>query len=133
MPNGVKCKVKSCYFWNNTDLCGADSIMVDNNLVSRSNMEIGSFDADTSASRGFASNRGRSAGTSNTGKTAGGATGTSRTSNMYTEVGDLDVGGTTGTTNTQGTGTVIGNQNAAKTSHETLCSTFRPKGSESRH
>lgn len=146
----VKCKVKSCHYWDDGDICKADSIMVDNNPVARTNMEIGSMDLDTSAT---ASGRGRSAGAGakygdNAGTNAGSSgtytsasgrehtTGTGRGRTTDAEVGDLSVG-TTGVTGRQGTGaaTTAPTQNSAKTSHETLCSTFRPKGTgtEARH
>lgn len=107
----VKCKVKSCYYWNNGDVCQADSITVDNNLIGRASMEAGSLDVTTTKTSG----RGRKA---------------------DNEVGDLDVGRTTGISSEQGTRTGTESQNVAKTSHETLCTTFRPKGTntaEPRH
>ncbi len=49
----VKCKVQSCHYWGNNDICTADSIMVDNNTASRSGstrMEAASLDMKSATS-----------------------------------------------------------------------------------
>ncbi len=89
----VRCKVSTCHYWGNNDICRADSILVEN---------------DTStAGRG-----------------------------VRMEAGDLDTridaqsGARQSGTNTQSGGH---SSSQAQTSHETICSTFRPKGSQPRH
>jgi len=100
----VKCKVESCYYWGTGDVCKADTIVVDNNTMSRTGMEAGNLDVG------------------NAGKERG---------RRGFEAGELNIGATGGR---QTTGTNLGkNEILAKTSHETLCSTFRPKGTEAKH
>ncbi|MEX0974406.1 MAG: DUF1540 domain-containing protein [Bacillota bacterium] len=102
----VKCKVQTCYYWGNNDICKADSILVDNNTVSggRSTpMETGNLEVSADSGRRNKESGGRSA-------------------SRDFEVSDLDTR-TGSVTKTQ-------SQVQAHTSHETLCSTFRPKGSE---
>lgn len=109
----VKCKVKSCYYWDNGDVCKADTIMVDNNSLARGNVEAGGR------------NRGLEVGELNIG--AG-----RRDRDRDFEVGDL--GGGAGLQGQERARTTRGESDLmARTSHETLCSTFRPRGSEPRH
>jgi len=101
----VKCKVKTCYYWGDHDVCKANSILVENNTASGRRgvgMEVGELDID-------AGNRSRN-------RKAG-----DRSFATPTEAGDLD-------TKIDARGGV-----QAHTSDETSCSTFRPKGSEPRH
>lgn len=114
----VKCKVQTCYYWGNNDICKADSIMVDNNSVSGRRgigMEVGELDID-------AGNRSRN-------RKAG-----ERSFATPTEAGDLDarIDAQSGISTRSGTDIQSGRQGGsqAHSSDETLCSTFRPKGSE---
>lgn len=102
----VKCKVESCYYWGTGDICKADTIMVDNNTGTGGRMEAGDLTV--------------------------GAAGRGRTRGF--EAGDLTTGGFTNVGTEQRTRTP-GNRTdvQAKASHETLCSTFRPKDSAPRH
>lgn len=49
----VKCKVESCYYWGQGDICRADSIMVDNNKRSAplGRMEAGNLDVNENTGR----------------------------------------------------------------------------------
>ncbi len=116
----VRCNVKTCYYWGD-NLCKADSITVDNNMGSSRRgigMEVGELEVDTQ-------NRGRN-------RKAG-----DRSFAMPAETGDLDVriDATSGMSTKSGTDVQSKRQSGsqAHTSDETLCSTFRPKGSEPRH
>jgi hypothetical protein len=96
----VKCKVESCYYWGKGDVCKADTITVDNNTGTAGRMEA----ADLTVGPG-------------TGERA-----------RDFEAGDLTTGPFTGPENRQGTRTAGGKTGVlARTSHETLCSTFKPK------
>ncbi|MGI6642996.1 MAG: DUF1540 domain-containing protein [Bacillota bacterium] len=108
MPE-VKCKVKPCHYWKDGDICSAQSIMVDYNKRSaRSTMELGDLDIDIgrAGSRGH-NFEGTDRGRENTGMT------------------DFELGDLTGPVGS----TDVGHE--ARTSEETLCSTFKPK--DSRH
>lgn len=88
----VKCRVKSCHYWQSGDICNADSITVDNNPVGLSK---------GNRTRDF-------------------------------EAGDLTAGTPGDISTGQKTRADTEDKNLAKTSHETLCSTFRPKSPETR-
>lgn len=115
----VRCKVSSCYYWGNNDICKADSIMVDNDTsaVGRGvRMEAG--DLDTNTGRG----RNRRAG--------------DRSIVTGFEAGDLDTRiDAQSDIKQSGTDVQSGSHstNQAQTSHDTICSTFRPKASQPRH
>jgi len=91
----VRCKVSSCYYWGNGDVCKADTIMVDNDTGSTGRgvrMEAGDLSINT---RNDAQSDIRKSGT------------------------DVHSGSHS--------------TNQARTSSETICSTFRPKGTQPRH
>ena len=100
----VKCKVKPCYYWKDGDVCAADSIMVDYNSQKASTTRMDAGDMDFDVSRA----RGRASG--------------------FADFEASDLTGSLG-----GTKTNKGDDSKAKSSEETLCSTFRPKNSEPRH
>jgi hypothetical protein len=103
----VKCKVQTCHYWGTNDICKADSIMVDNNTGSgtrSSRMEAGNLDVNVNSRRRGIDMK-------------------SASSDFEAANLDTDVATRSRTqSNVQ-----------AHASHETLCSTFRPKSSESRH
>jgi hypothetical protein len=103
----VKCKVQTCHYWGTNDICKADGIMVDNNTgstVRSTRMEAGDLDVN---------NRSRNRGIDMKSASSG------------FEAADLNANVAT-QTRTQ-------SNIQAHSSHETLCSTFRQKGSEPRH
>lgn len=144
----VKCKVQSCYYWGNGNICKADSIMVDNNSLTRNRMEVGNLDVNA----GIAGTRGRpgrtgdfetadlTTGAGTRGRTGGFETGdfttgtTTRGRTGDFEVGDLTTGpvGKPQTHEKPRAGTPSTDV-LAKTSHETLCSTFKPKSAGTIH
>lgn len=100
----VKCKVEPCFYWKDGDICGADSIMVDyNSQNATTRMEAGDDIA-------FHAREARTPARS---------------------FGDFETGDLSGSfRKTKGN---KGNEKEAKSSEETLCSTFRPKSMEPRH
>ncbi len=135
----VKCKVQTCYYWGNNDVCKADTIMVDNNTGAAGRttpMETGTLDVNSPSGRGSRSARSESdrgstdlGGRNRAGRveaadlTVGSVI---RGGTRDFEAGNLTAGNVTDTNKTQ-------SQVHASTSHETLCSTFRPKGTEPKH
>ena len=117
----VKCKVQTCYYWGDHDICKANSIMVENNTASGRRgvgMEVGELDVDTGKG-----SRNRKAG--------------DRSFATPTETGDLDtrIDAQSGIETRSATDVQPKHQGGvqAHSSDETACSTFRPKGSEPRH
>ena len=124
----VKCRVETCYYWGTGDICKADTIMVDNNTIRRTATEAGNLDVNVGTT---IRDRGQTGRTEATDLTAGSTT-RGRTRDF--EAGDLTTG-TFGKVGTEQRTRTSGNRSdvQAKTSHETLCSTFRPKDSAPGH
>lgn len=109
----VKCRVRSCHYWGNGDICEANKIEVDNRVGARTTMEVGELGADYDRRQ----DRDASPGT-----TRAGARGTggleARAKGTPMEVGEL----------APGAERRVG-EPLASTSEEAVCRTFRPKGS----
>jgi len=122
----VKCKVESCYYWGDGNICKADSIMVDNNLGQRAGIGTGNLGVGTTGTTAGRTGR------TEAGDLTVGSENKGRTRDF--EAGDLTTGAfrdaqTEGRTKTSANRSDV----LAKTSHETLCSTFRPKNTEPKH
>lgn len=106
----VKCRVRSCHYWGNGDICEANKIEVDNAVGAGTTMEVGELGAgrDRRPEYDVTSPGARRGGLPDRG--VGGAP---------MEVGEL----------APGTERRVG-QRLASTSEEAVCRTFRPKGSK---
>jgi hypothetical protein len=120
----VKCKVKSCQYWGNGDICVADSIMVDNHRLgsSISRMEVGDLNLNTRRSR-----QERDSSAQNLSSRA-----SNGNQNRASQFGDYEIGDL----NAQSSDLLkqnAGSGDQASTSEETVCRTFRPKGTPPRN
>lgn len=114
MTTEVKCRVRSCHYWGNGDVCEADKIEVDNAVGAKTTMEVGELGAD----RGRRGDRAATTGTTGAGSRGAGGLIEGRTRGTDMEVGEL----------APGAERRVG-EPLASTSEEAVCRTFRPKGS----
>ncbi|HHY35926.1 MAG TPA: DUF1540 domain-containing protein [Firmicutes bacterium] len=110
----VKCRVRSCHYWGNGDICEANKIEVDNRVGAKTAMEVGELGADY----GRRQDREAAPGTTRAGARDAGGLVEGRARGTAMEIGEL----------APGAERRVG-EPLASTSEEAVCRTFRPKGS----
>jgi len=97
----VKCKVSSCHYWGQGDVCEADTILIDQDQMKSDTTRMETSSLDFRSDRLFDQERSRSR---------------SQSDRQRMEAGTM------GATESQG-------GHSARTSEATCCRTFRPRGS----
>lgn len=97
----VKCKVSSCHYWRQGDVCEADTILIDQDQMKSDTTRMEASSLDFRSDRLFDQERSRSR---------------SQRDRQKMEAGTM------GATESQG-------GHSARTSEATCCRTFRPRGS----
>lgn len=97
----VKCKVSSCHYWRQGDVCEADTILIDQDQMKSDTTRMETSSLDFRSDRLFDQERSRSR---------------SQSDRQRMEAGTM------GATESQG-------RHSARTSEATCCRTFRPRGS----